>query len=385
MKLEALDVGIGLIVLFLVVSTVCSAVREGIEMLLKTRAAYLERGIRELLDDPHGRGLAKSLFDHPLISGTFLGSYVPRPLEKKLWVLANGRGLPSYVAASRVAQALLDIAGRGAVTDEVSSDPASAPLTVSSIRARLLNVQSLRVRRVLLHALDASRGDLEQAKKFLEDWFNDAMERVSGWYKRATQWVVFVIAVVVSVGMNIDSLAVAKHLYRDEAARSAAVASAGVITSQGKPPTAEEAKKTLEALELPVGWSDGKLPKDGLGWLNRLGGWAITALAATLGAPFWFDVLNKVMVIRSTVKPREKSSEELSKDAQAPSSPARVTTVEAPRREAPVREAPTPVAVVFEPREPGEEHDGCGHGAESPPVDATPDEDLPPALGGVAS
>ena len=44
----------------------------------------------------------------------------------------------------------------------------------------------------------------------------------------------------------------------------------------------------------------------------------MTAFAATLGAPFWFDVLNKVMVIRSTVKPHEKSPEEASEDRQFP-------------------------------------------------------------------
>ena len=33
-----------------------------------------------------------------------------------------------------------------------------------------------------------------------------------------------------------------------------------------------------------------------------------------LGAPFWFDVLNKFMVIRATVKPREKSPDEASED-----------------------------------------------------------------------
>lgn len=46
-------------------------------------------------------------------------------------------------------------------------------------------------------------------------------------------------------------------------------------------------------------------------------GWLLTALAATLGAPFWFDVLNRIIVIRSTVKPREKSPEEGSEDGPA--------------------------------------------------------------------
>jgi hypothetical protein len=46
----------------------------------------------------------------------------------------------------------------------------------------------------------------------------------------------------------------------------------------------------------------------------------MTALAIALGAPFWFDVLNKFMVVRSTVKPREKSQEEGSED-RAPRGP----------------------------------------------------------------
>ena len=76
-------------------------------------------------------------------------------------------------------------------------------------------------------------------------------------------------------------------------------------------------------MDLPIGWNVG-LPKravDGkvvvpaqTDWLQTLLGWLITAFAATLGAPFWFDLLNKVSVVRSTVKPREKSPDEASDD-----------------------------------------------------------------------
>lgn len=53
------------------------------------------------------------------------------------------------------------------------------------------------------------------------------------------------------------------------------------------------------------------------GYITMMSGWVVTALATALGAPFWFDVLNKFMVIRSTVKPREKSREEGSEDRRA--------------------------------------------------------------------
>jgi hypothetical protein len=46
-------------------------------------------------------------------------------------------------------------------------------------------------------------------------------------------------------------------------------------------------------------------------------GWLLTSFAVCLGAPFWFDVLNKFIVVRSTVKPKEKSGTEAPKEPQA--------------------------------------------------------------------
>ena len=46
-----------------------------------------------------------------------------------------------------------------------------------------------------------------------------------------------------------------------------------------------------------LGWS---AADDNFGWLS-IPGWLITALAISLGAPFWFDLLNKLMKLRSSV------------------------------------------------------------------------------------
>jgi hypothetical protein len=68
---QILEVAIGLIFIFVLVSVICSVVREGIESWLKTRAAFLEHGIRELLHDKQAQGLARSFYNHPLIYGLF--------------------------------------------------------------------------------------------------------------------------------------------------------------------------------------------------------------------------------------------------------------------------------------------------------------------------
>lgn len=86
-------------------------------------------------------------------------------------------------------------------------------------------------------------------------------------------------------------------------------------------------EQQLQALGLPIGWDSPDDPKRKWPGSNVLGpggwkdqfywhwlGWLLTALAISLGAPFWFDLLNKFIVIRSAVKPHEKSPEEESKD-----------------------------------------------------------------------
>ena len=79
---EMLDIIISLIFVYLLLSLICSALREGIETWLKQRAVYLERGIRELLHDRTGEGLTKMLYNHPLIFSLFQGDYEPDRAKK---------------------------------------------------------------------------------------------------------------------------------------------------------------------------------------------------------------------------------------------------------------------------------------------------------------
>src|SRR5260370_37288431 len=91
-----LDVAIGMIFVYLLLSLISSAIKEGIESWVKKRAIDLEKGVRELLNDHTGTGLAKQLFNHPFISSLYKGSYEP---PGKLSLL-TGTKLPSYIPAS---------------------------------------------------------------------------------------------------------------------------------------------------------------------------------------------------------------------------------------------------------------------------------------------
>lgn len=405
---EILDVAIGLVLVFTLVSIICTTVREGIETWLQTRAAYLERGIRELLDDKDGTGLSRALYEHPLIHGLYTGDYRTRTATAEPPLFANGRRLPSYIPSGNFALALMDIAARGPKTDLVSSDPRAPVLDLASVRANVLNIGNTSVQRLLLTTIDAAQGDLDRARAAIETWYDSAMDRVSGWYKRSSQWIIFWIGLFVAVGLNVNTVTIADHLYRTDATRAALVARAE--TAVADPDFQEQgyaaARTALDSLNLPIGWSQGwGAPRTGTDerakgvWNNAIApivGWLLTAFAATLGAPFWFDLLNKIMVIRSTVKPREKSPEEASEDRQrrAPTRPTNGTgdgsagghlaaagVAVSPGAARIVAGAPPPPAgKVPTPADVESAVDGCDVAVEEP----TADEDLPPSEGGVA-
>lgn len=152
-----LEVGIG--------SILCSTVREVMESLLKSRSAYLERGIRELLKDKDETGLVKTFYDHPLIASLFNEDYTPRKIAKQPSVLALGHNLPSYIPSRNFAIALMDIATRSQRTDAVSSDPNSPKISLDNVRMNILNLESPFVQRALLTAIDSAQGNMEAAVK----------------------------------------------------------------------------------------------------------------------------------------------------------------------------------------------------------------------------
>ena len=405
-----LEVAIGIIFVFLLVSMICSAIREGIESWVKARAAFLEQGIRELLHDRHAVGIARSLYTHPLIYGLYAAEYHPRSATRKLNAFTPGRDLPSYIPSRSFALALLDIAARGTGMHGTASSPAAPELSLALARVNVLNLENGPVQRVVLGAIDLAHGDMELAIANIAAWYDSAMDRVSGAYKRATQKLLLGIGMTVAVVLNVNILAIAHHLFRDDVERATLVAHAESVARdtsflEGNAQLQyARARATLDSLRLPIGWDDMQLTvpwdtrivRDASGaersvtelrlWayvFEPLVGWTLAALAAMLGAPFWFDLLNKVMVVRSTVKPHEKSPEESSDDRQIPRErivPVDHAVVVAPG--APVSRTVAPTVIEPAP-DPDAEIDACDVEADAA-TRLTEDEELPAARGGVA-
>ena len=257
---KILEVAIGVIFVFLLVSIICSAIREWLETIVKSRSTFLEYGIRELLHDKGAVGLARSFYTHPLIYSLYSNDYTPGPVHKPPTTFARGRNLPSYIPARNFALALLDIASRGTDTRAASSDASSPVLSLASARRNIANVENPYVQRALLTAIDSAQGDMDKAVANLGAWYDSAMDRVSGAYKRQTQKILLVIGAVVAVSLNVNSIEIAKYLYHNDTARADIVARAEVAANDsslvrpGSTVAYSSARAQLDSLEIPMGW-----------------------------------------------------------------------------------------------------------------------------------
>lgn len=282
------------------------------------------------------------------------------PSGQPISSVSNQLLLPAYIPSATFSQTLIDI---------VNTDKGQGAEAMEAITKRLRDICVENPNNKACEALLAlslrAEGKVEKFQHDIENWYNAAMDRASGWYKKYTQGILLAIGLVLAILFNVDTIRVARSLWTDRDVRQGMVDAASqyvknhpnVTTADGQKAqsetsfnetalrqnlqqTAQEFQEVADSSLLPVGWKRGtwtvrrnnliqhtrqsiwnglKRSVDVDTWQLLLG-WILTAAAISLGAPFWFDTLNKFMVVRGTVKPAEKSAPEGTKDrAPAPS------------------------------------------------------------------
>ena len=319
---KILDVAIGLILMYLMLSLIVTVLNEFIATKMDLRGKQLQEALVHLVDDPN----LKSAFDN---SGVM----------KTLTNATNGRF--SYIDGKTFAAGLLRAV-------ETNADSALAKdvqgtidkLPPSDIKDVLLGLASKGVTTVAAIHTEVAVLHTEVA-----NWFDSTMDRVSGIYKRKLKIISVLVGLGVAVSFNADSVYVSHELWVDKEFRAAAleqartvvadsaIATKGAASDESKSAAPDFAKmqadhKTAESAlavlkPFPIGWNS-ELIKPTI-WATIMAiwaatfdigpvsivlkglGWAITALALSLGAPFWFDLLTKFVNIRGAGKPPEKT------------------------------------------------------------------------------
>jgi hypothetical protein len=309
--LEALDVLIGLATVYLAFGVACTAAVEAVSAWLKVRSTNLEAALEEFLagdckQNQETEPFVKAFYDHPLVQA----------LTKD----KNGR--PSYIPPEIVGQVVEAVV--------------TANGTVTSLVDAVDNLPDGRIKSLLKIFITQAGGNAAAFRKAVEDHFNAAMDRASGCFKRHTQKWALIISAAFVIGANADTVALTNSLASDPAARARMVEVAQLhltaVTISAKTTedlmragqtegdlTVEQAKKQvamartaldravsdLESTGIQIGWQD--LPSTFSEWLTKFFGLLVSIFAVSLGAPFWFDVLQGFMRVRTTgVAPREK-------------------------------------------------------------------------------
>ena len=321
----ALDVAIGLIFLYTVLALVCTTINETISTAFGMRARYLQLGLLNLLsaaarETPAGMQTVKRFYDHPLAQtlirpkrGPAREGVKPDPDPTELGKWWKKPPYPSYIPSRTFVATLLDMARDTTEwRDQAEGEEGRRALermnaATEQLEGALGSIPNAALSRALLAIYHSVEGDAQKFQHAAERWFDDAMERVSGWYKRRVQLFLFFIAMAVVVPLNADSLATARVLWRDDATRAAVVKQAEAAAEQEAADI--DVENAVRQLDVPLGWewSFGdratQAPNDVVAWIAKVLGLAITIAALMLGAPFWFDLLSKISRVRSTGAP----------------------------------------------------------------------------------
>lgn len=365
----ALDVVIGLIFIYLLYSLLATVVMEIIATNIGLRARNLRLAIIKMLSDGEiGYWKSFSIIWFTNIFGfinkqsfsdaDLTGKFYESPLIAKL----NSGGVfssPSSISKELFAENIIFI---------LTNNNQAGEQEIHTLIATFFNTQAGNDSKLFKHLrylYQSSNNDIEKFRIKLEEWYEEMMERCTGWYKKRVQVILFFVGFTIAWLFNADTFVMVQKLSVDKDAREKIVQMASSyienqryvvldstdkIEMEKRLDTLYAIKRNLEEDINAAGSLLGKgsfLPDtikvDSLGnvkpaWVEKnilekalchrsvkkgqtyhlkpkekrayffglfshhFWGYLITALAISLGAPFWFDLLSKLMKVRGSLK-----------------------------------------------------------------------------------
>jgi hypothetical protein len=197
--------------------------------------------------------------------------------------------------------------------------------------------------------------ELDLVRANIEEWFNNSMNRLTGWYKRRSMLTTLIVGILLAIIINVDSINLVGRLWREPDLRISILSNIENILTQNNTTILDvgqlsSVQQQFSTITLPVGWLGSPIPlargqasgftnvctlfpgqeneiygilisgecypiintplvSDPTGWLLKLAGILISGVAASPGASFWFDILKKFINIRLTgANPSELSA-----------------------------------------------------------------------------
>ncbi|MDH5731929.1 MAG: hypothetical protein OEZ58_23340, partial [Gammaproteobacteria bacterium] len=296
-----LEISIALIFFYILTSLLASTLLETIAGLFSLRAKNLESALVRLLNKPKTdassappnqtaeQDIIKETLAHPLIQS------ITKPDG---WLKKNRK--PSYIPKDLFVTALLDVLPKEDGGKELSS-----------IRDKVNLIENNKIRKLLGSLVDDAGDNVVAVRARLENWYDQVMDRASGWYKRQAQIIILIITSVLVISYNLDSIMLAKYLWKDKTARQVVVAMAEntqLDSNNSQALLLQESNLLLKQIDLPIcflwmlndNYACASTTESNekqfttkftvVNWSLKVLGLLITIFAVSLGAPFWFDL-----------------------------------------------------------------------------------------------
>jgi hypothetical protein len=330
--ISILNVAIGIAFVYLLLSLLVSTLNEIVLSLsfMDKRAVFLKEALEQLLQD---KDKVTKLLNHGLVDA----------LSRKT------NGTPSYIGPEPFTAAVLDMVH--------PADPQGVR-TIEDFKTSVAQMPVGKLKESLSAILDEANNNIAAFKTGVGCWYDRTMDRATGWYKRYTQTWLFWLSLTIAVACNVDTIHILQTLSTNpklaadtadlaadylkshkqpsadnsstpapspapvvgavasssSSAGTATVSSTADASLNSLVTNVQTALGDIQTLRLPIGWDVSQRSyfwdKNGA-HLNRIMtgiiGWFLTALAASLGAPFWFDTLQRFVNIRANGRsPDEK-------------------------------------------------------------------------------
>lgn len=306
MNNPALDIVIGLVFIYTLYSLFATTINEIVATILAYRHRMLERGLEQMLDGKNYSyywwdkvfNYVKWRFKYKskgIERSTFLGK-TPPPLQtetnetgneanaEEIGKIANPEGKeevnakrakldkksalfaaqvtnhplykrkaensllykkPAYLESTAFSDILLDLFHTNK----------RLPLLLKEIEAAIVKSDLVNdeLESILLLNIRQANGDVNRFKLLIENWYDDTMDRVTGWYKRQTQRVLFIIGFILAAAFNINTIEIVKILSEDEKVRT--------ILADNAAKFVEKKLNEAEGLDKPGNAANPPIPK----------------------------------------------------------------------------------------------------------------------------
>lgn len=288
-----LTIVIGIVFVLLLLSLLATTIMELLAAVLKLRGKNLTKALRNML--------ASCDEDETLLKA-FQGNSLYKHLTDQYG--RKSTGPPSYMNEETFQSILFEVILKGEGADK--------------LKERIAELPDEDLRNVLTQLLNDADFKLDEFKERVRWWYSSVMDRASGWYKRYTQKILVVLGLLIAVIFNADTLSMYSRLERNPEALAQVVSMAETFVQQNDQealerldPDFQQSYMQLKGLltneiesvssPLGLGWDNVDLENNTTyDWASRVLGWLVTALAISLGAPFWFDLLRKIVNVRSS-------------------------------------------------------------------------------------